>query len=190
MKHIKRLLITVILIVATIFTIITCNILFHEFNAKPMKSDAMIVLGCEIKGKIPSLMLEERLKKALELYNANYANYIIVSGGKGSNEIVSEASVMSGWLIKNGISADKILQEDRSHTTYENLKYSKVIMEKKEFSTAIIVSNGFHIFRSLRLAEKLGINANGAPAPTVFYLSFYFHCREILSVVKNFFLYG
>ncbi len=157
-------------------------------NSEPQKSDVMIVLGCQAWGDTPSPMLEYRLEKALDLYNKGLGGYIIVSGGRGKDEKFTEAHVMKEWLQKNGVDGDKIIEEEKSTSTFENIKYSKKIIEDKKFKTAVIVSSDFHIFRSLKLAERLGVKASGAPSPTVDYLKFYYYSREILSVVKSFLL--
>jgi uncharacterized SAM-binding protein YcdF (DUF218 family) len=172
--------------------IIAGGILYCIFDnangSKPVKSDAMIILGCQIKGDIPSLMLEYRLKKALELYNKGYSDYIIVSGGQGKDEDYTEAYIMKRWLQRKGVDGNRIIEEEKSTSTFENLKFSKKVMDNKNLKTAIIVSNDFHMFRSLKLAERLNIKASGAPSPTVEYLKFYYYSREILSVLKSFIL--
>lgn len=155
---------------------------------KLKKSDAMIVLGCQIWGDSPSQMLEYRLKKALEVYNSGYADYIIVSGGQGPDEQYTEAHVMKEWFEKNGVDGNVIIEETKSTSTYENLKYSKRIMEGRSLNTAIIVSSEFHMYRSLDLAKRLGLKAYGAPAPTVEHLKPYYFSREIIGVVKSFIL--
>jgi len=187
-KIIKRFLIIFIISCIVIVTSIYSCILYNALEAHPKKSDVIIVLGCQVDSMTPSLMLKNRLEKALELYNKGYAGYIIVSGGKGANEINFEAVVMKNWLIAHGVGSSKIYEENKSSNTYENLKFSKVISDKEGFKTAIIVSNDFHIFRSLMTARKLGISASGAPAPTVWYLVPSSNVKEILSVIKSFVL--
>ncbi|MCX8129818.1 MAG: YdcF family protein [Clostridia bacterium] len=184
-KIIKKLILLVITIIAAFFLTIYANILYYSHFSTPEKSDVIIVLGCHIYKKSPSLSLEYRLKKALDLYKSGYASSIIVSGGQGDNEIVSEASVMKSWLVNNGVSSNAIIEENKSSSTYENIRFSKEYMDKSSFKSAIIVSNDFHIFRSLRIAKKFGIHASGAPAQTVWYLKLYYQAREILSVIKG-----
>jgi uncharacterized SAM-binding protein YcdF (DUF218 family) len=184
----KRLFLTIALIAVIVLGTIYINILYYGHTSKPAKSDVIIVLGCRIEGTSPSLSLKYRLDKAWELYNSGYARYIIVSGGKGANEVVSESAVMKSWLNSRGVKRDIIIEENKSSNTYENLVLSKELMKKNNFRSAIIVSNDFHIFRSLRIAKKLDIKASAAPALTVWYLKLYYQAREILSVIKGFLL--
>ncbi|MCX7709401.1 MAG: YdcF family protein [Clostridia bacterium] len=187
MKFIKRTIFIIAIISLIIAGVIYTNIAYYGSNSKPVQSEAMIVLGCQIWGTSPSWSLEYRLKKALELYQQGYAKTIIVSGGQGKDEAATESSVMKNWLIQQGIASDCIFEESKSTSTYENLQFSKEILENQKLNSAIIVSNDFHIFRSLSLAKRLGIEASGAPAPTVPHLKFYYNCREIISVIKSYF---
>lgn len=191
-KPVFKRLFLIFIVLAAVTTLllgtIYANILYHGNTSKPLKSDVILVLGCHVNGSTPSLSLKYRLEKALELYEANYARYIIVSGGQGANEIVTEASAMKNWLVSRGVASHRIIEESQSSNTYENIKFSKELMEKKGFETAVIVSNDFHIFRSLKIASKVGVTASGAPAPTVWYLKLYYEAREVLSVIKGFML--
>ena len=186
MKLIKKLITIFIIICFLSAAVIYINVLSFSRKASPRESDVIIVLGCQIWDRNPSWSLEYRLRKALELYRKGYAEYIIVSGGQGRDEVTTEANVMKSWLVSHGIDERKIIEEGRSTSTFENLKYSKDIMDGSGMKTAIIVSNDFHMYRSLNLAKRLGIEASGAPAPAVEYLKGYYQLREVASVVKSF----
>lgn len=133
--------------------------------AKPQPSDAIIVLGARLIGKEPSTMLRLRLDEAVKLYGQGFAATIIVSGAKGPDEEVSEASAMRTYLVSKGIPSEQILMEDNSFNTFQNLNNCRMIMMQHKLERAIIVSNASHIRRSLILAQNLGIKATGAPAP-------------------------
>ena len=97
--------------------------------------DCLIVLGTKVNGNSPSLALEQRLISAYNYLKENPDTLVIVSGGQGSNEIISEAECMKNWLVNKGINSSQIIMEDKSTSTVENLKYSfKYIREinKKE----------------------------------------------------------
>jgi uncharacterized SAM-binding protein YcdF (DUF218 family) len=132
---------------------------------KPVPGDAIIVLGAKLIGDQPSTMLRLRLDEAIQLYSRGYAPAIIVSGARGPDEITSEAAAMQHYLTDKGIPSDKIYLEDKSYNTYQNLFNSREIMREHGFRQAIIVSNASHIRRSLVLAQQLGIEASGSPAP-------------------------
>jgi uncharacterized SAM-binding protein YcdF (DUF218 family) len=110
-------------------------------------------------------MLRLRLDEAIKLYEAGYAPTIIVSGAQGPDESISEAASMKAYLLNHGIPAERILLEDQSFNTYQNLANSHKIMQENNLRTAVIVSNASHIRRSLLLAQNLGIQATGSPAP-------------------------
>lgn len=135
------------------------------YFSKPEPADALIVLGAKLIGNEPSAMLRLRLDETIKLYSEGYAPNIIVSGARGRDEIASEASVMQNYLIAHGIPSHRIIVEDRSFNTYQNLSNSQAIMTAHGLKRAIIVSNSSHIRRSLALARTLGLEATGAPAP-------------------------
>jgi uncharacterized SAM-binding protein YcdF (DUF218 family) len=131
-------------------------------------------------------MLKYRLEEALKIYQEGYASKIIVSGAKGADEIMAESQLMKSWLVEKGIPANAIFMDDKSTSTYENLKYSKAIMDAQGFKTAIITTNDFHVFRSLQIAKALNITASGAAAPNVSSVRLLYQARETISVLKYF----
>lgn len=157
-------------------------------NTKPHNADVMIVLGCQIWGEGPSEMLEYRLQNALKLYKNGISKHIIVSGGQGPDEAITESKAMKKWFVKNGVNESVIYEEDKSTSTYENLKFSKVIMDKQGFKDAVLVTSDFHVFRSLWLAKRLGFESKGAPSKTVDHLKPFYYTREIISNIKSFLL--
>ena len=121
--------------------------------------DAVIVLGAAVHGKTPSRTLRYRLKRAVEYHKQNPNAIIIVSGGQGAQEDISEAEAMKIYLIENGVTADKIIKEDKSTSTTENFKFSKEILDK-HFSgdyTAAFVTNEYHILRASLCAKHAGV---------------------------------
>ncbi|WP_425274184.1 YdcF family protein [Thermoanaerobacter wiegelii] len=140
--------------------ILEWQIISFAYNEKPKKSDVIIVLGCAVYGDIPSPFFKARLEEALRLYNEGYGRYIIVSGGKGPGENISEAEAGKGYLLKKGIPEKAILIDDKSFSTYENLQFSKEIMDKKSLKRAVIISNKFHLKRASVIAKRVGIEAS------------------------------
>lgn len=161
-KNIRRYILALALLV---FIAVEVPIIaIGQFSA-PEPADVIIVLGAKLIGTEPSTMLRLRLDEATRLHRAGYAPFIIVSGARGQDEEVSEASAMRDYLILQGISANQILLEDASFNTYQNLVNSYILMKQAGLTKAIIVSNSSHIRRSLVLAHNIGMNASGAPAP-------------------------
>mgnify|MGYP000947005593 FL=1 len=129
-------------------------------NSKGEKSDCVIVLGCSVYGETPSPFLQWRIEEGYRLFKEGYARYIIVSGGKGPGENISEAEAMKRYLIDKGVKEKFIIKEDKSKTTMENLVNSRTIMDGRGFSKAIIVSNKYHLKRASLMAQKVGIDAS------------------------------
>lgn len=146
-KSVKAALcLTTVLFVAVLLT--EFEVIFFGENSKPQKSDCIIVLGCRVYGTTPSPFLKARLEEGLRLYNKGYGSYIIVSGGRGSGENISEAAAMKNYLVYKGIDASKIIAEERSYSTQENLANSKAIMKVNGFKSAVVVSNKYHLKRA------------------------------------------
>ncbi|AFK86443.1 hypothetical protein V518_1638 [Thermoanaerobacterium aotearoense SCUT27] len=161
--------------------IVEIQVIAFAYNIKPLKSDAIIVLGCAVYGENPSPFYKERLNEAIKLYKEGFGKYIIVSGGKGSGEDISEAEAGKKYLLKNGIPDNIVLKDDESYSTLQNLKNSKKIMDEKSLKTAIIVSNSFHLKRASMIAKEAGINASysGVFVKRYFYEEVYGFLREV-----------
>lgn len=185
MKKFVKGIAALFLLLIIITVMIEIEILIFAHTAKPVKSDAIIVLGCAVYGYHPSPFFQARLDEALRLYKNGYAKYIIVSGGKGAGELISEARAGKDYLIGEGIPGDMILMEDNSFSTYENLYFSKKIMHMESLKTAIVVSNKFHLKRASLIAKRLGINASfsGVFVERHFLNEIYGYVREIPGVL-------
>ncbi len=156
---------------------------------KPKKSpEVLIVLGAKVSGRRITKSLRKRLYKAEE-YLKTYEDAVsIVSGGQGEGEEISEAEAMRDFLIGREIKADRIIMEDKSTTTKENLIFSYEII-KERFSIdaeKLIVTNNFHIYRAERLAKKIGIsNIQGLAAPSDMILVVNYIFRECAALLKE-----
>lgn len=156
---------------------------FHA-TAQP-GADYCIVLGAQWKANGPSEVLRRRLDKAVDYLNANPNTIAIVSGGQGSNEIISEAAGMRQYLLDAGIEEERILTEDKSTNTRENLAFSAKLLDR-ENSRVVVVTNNFHVFRALRIAEKQGYHAEGLAAGSVAWMVPNNLLREFFGVLKDF----
>ena len=163
------------------------GLIFSQYHAKPQPgADYMIILGAQWKMSGPSEVLRRRLDGALEYLRENPDTIVIVSGGQGSNEPVSEAAGMRQYLVDAGISDERILTEDRSTNTAENLAFSGRLLDVSG-DRVVIVTNNFHMFRALKIAEKQGYkNTEGLAASAVAGLVPNNLLREFLGVVKDF----
>lgn len=120
--------------------------------------DAVIVLGAAVHGDRPSSVLADRLDAAVEYYEQNQDAVIVVTGGKGMQENVTEAAAMEKYLISKGVPQEKIIKEEKATCTFENFVYSREILDEmlgNEYSVAYI-TNEYHIYRAGRIAKTAG----------------------------------
>lgn len=171
------------------FIMIESIIIMEGRNMKREKVDYVIILGARLYGSIPSPSLLERLKAAKEYLTENKDVTVVVSGGQGANEDIPEAYAMRKYLMENGIEDSRILIEDKSTSTFENLKMSlnkiREVDNRKNIKV-LIVTNRYHVFRARFLAKRLGMIPFGLPAeipPTTVIKSY---IREFFAVIKSF----
>ena len=180
------ILATLILVGLCGFIMVEGLIVYHASRKADPKMDYLIVLGAQVKGRKISKSLHKRLKIAERYLIDNPDTLVIVSGGQGPGEDISEALAMKNYLISNEIAAERIIMEDQSTSTLENIIYSKKFLNNADAKVAV-VTNGFHIFRSLNIARKQGItNVQGLSAPTEPLLLISYYVREALAVFKDF----
>ena len=153
------------------------------------KEDAIIVLGAGIKGERIGTNLQKRLDTAIVYHKQNPDAVIVVSGGQGPYEDISEALAMERYLIANGIPQDKIIKEDRSTSTRENFEFSKKLLDLRfgegQYSAAYI-TNGYHIYRAGLVAEDVGFDGmTHIHAETPWYTAIPNGLREVLAVMKT-----
>ncbi len=189
----KAIKIGVLSIVAAgllLFVVLFVNVL-TGFNDKPdEKVDCVIVLGAKMRGNTVSRSLADRLDAAYDyvMEEGNEDVIVIVSGGQGSDEIITEAQGMKDYLVDKGLDENRIIMEDKSTNTMENLKFSYEIIEEmygNDANIAICTSN-FHVYRATLLAENIGIeNVSGLAAYTKPILLPNSTVRECLALVKE-----
>ena len=165
--------------------------------------DYIIIHGAGLDGPRPTPLLAGRIDKALELWNKQHQHgKFVVSGGQGADEIVSEAQAMRDYLLEKGVPADAILMEDKSTTTWENLKNSLAVIRadratndstddanddtataSNDFTTAVVTSD-FHVFRCAEYAHNLGIKADGIGSHTKGWYWPTAFIREFIAITK------
>lgn len=145
----------------------------------------IIVLGAQMKENGPSVALEKRLRRAYTYLSENPETLCVLSGGQGSNEPVSEAQGMYDYLVKKGVDPKRLILEDQSTNTVENLRFSRKLIPEDIQKVGIVTSN-FHVYRSLRLAKKQGfLDAVGISADSGIYFLPNNVLRECFGIVKD-----
>lgn len=165
-----------------------CSIRMAQYYQNPPKTPCtVVVLGCKVKGTTPSLMLQRRLEAAGTYLQENPEILCIVSGGKGVGEDISEAQAMKTYLLATGISAERILLEDCSTDTQENLQFSKAILNEKGLPNRItIITDGFHQYRAHRMAEEMELESWSVSGKTRHILIPTYWVREWMALLEQF----
>ena len=208
-----RLEVSVVTVIAALFVIfvsVEAAMGINFFSLKKQSADYVIVLGAQVRGSELSRSLEYRLEKALEYAEVHPNTVLILSGGRGPGEDVSEASVMYEYLKDYGVPEYQMIKEEESHSTYENLVYSKNIINEREAKRRAwirdlmassgylvppddevtirvgIVTSNFHVLRAKGIAKKIGIqNLAGIAAKSDPVLFLHFCVRECFAILKD-----
>lgn len=150
--------------------------------------DYIIIHGAGLsKGEKVTPLLARRIDKGIEaFYKLDGKAKIIVSGGKGTDEKISEAEAMRRYLLEKNIAEENIICEDKSTTTFENLQYSKKIMDsQKQNYKCMFVTNNYHVFRTGLYAKKINIKAEGLGCKTALYYWPSAFIREYIAIMLN-----
>lgn len=165
--------------------------LLYQFNHPRYRQDYIIALGAGlIDGERVTPLLARRIDTAISFYRRQLTKtqkqaQLLMSGGQGPDEKISEAQAMKNYALSQGIPEDAILLEDRSTNTLENMRFSKAIMEhhSPEGYQAIFTSNNYHIFRAGMYARAAGLKADGLGAKTAFYYLPNAFLREYIAIL-------
>ena len=145
--------------------------------------DCIIILGAGIWGDKPSPMLEDRLLEGISLYENNVSSKIIMSGDHGKEDY-DEVNIMKNFAIEKGIPSENIFMDHAGFSSYESIYRAKEIFKAKK---VVIVTQKYHLYRALYIANKLGLDAYGVGAdPRQYVGAMYRELREILARNKDF----
>ena len=144
----------------------------------------IIVLGAHVQGTRLTLALLERTRRALKYLEENPQTKAVLSGGKGEGEEISEAQAMCNYLTAHGIDRERLILEDRSTSTAENLKFSLGIIGLEH--SVGVVTNHFHVFRGTAIGKKCGCKRiYPIPARYCSWRLLIYIPREILAIIKD-----
>lgn len=159
--------VSVLIITGIIAAVIISVLMILAMNRLPEPPAPVIVLGCRVKESGPSLMLQKRIDAAYEYLSENESVICIASGGQGSDEPVSEAEAIRNELVKKGISPDRIILEDKSENTFQNIRNSIEILDSLGMKRrAVIVTSEFHQLRAKMIGSKQGLECYSKSSPT------------------------
>ena len=192
--NMKKIIIGVIIVlIIMVLIVIFINLYVKQITKKQIirnkeysklkDIDCIIVLGAGIWGENPSHMLEDRLLQAIELYNNNVSSKIIMSGDHGQEEY-DEVNVMKKYAIEKGVPSEDIFMDHAGFSSYDSIYRAKEIFQAKNI---VIVTQEYHLYRALYIANSLDLNAYGVGAdPRPYVGAFYREAREILARNKDF----
>ena len=167
--------------------VLECFVVSGMFRQGPDGLEYIIVLGARVENDgSPSPALRRRLTRTLEYLADNPETIVIASGGQGSDEVMTEAECIRNELVAAGVDESRILTESRSAKTSENLVYSKELMSSPDARVGL-VTNNFHVFRAVKLAEKAGLtNVYGVAAKYTGYTLLHYMIREAACTIADF----
>ncbi len=174
---------TALFIVFFIFFFTTLFKIIYAIKNNAEKETTIIILGCRVKGKAPSKALAKRCQVAAEYMKSNEKSIAMLSGGQGSDEELSEAECMYNLMKEYGINTDRLIKEENSTSTYENMAFSKKIIDKQGLSKNISVATSeYHIFRAKEYANMFGLKASSLSAKSIPILRVPYFTREIFAI--------
>lgn len=202
--------ITVVAALFVIFVAVEAAMGLNFFSLQKQSADYVIVLGAQVRGKSVSKTLEYRLDKAYEYAQVHPNTIFILSGGQGTGEDVSEAQAMYDYLRKRGVPDYQMMKEEQSRSTYENLVYSRNMINERETNRRTwiknlmaqsgymvppddevtirvgIITSNFHVLRAKGIAKKIGIqNISGIASKSDPVLFLHFCVRECFAILKD-----
>ena len=159
------------------------KIISEEEAAKKENIDCILILGAGIRDGKPTHMLEDRLLQGVFLYEKGASNKIIMSGDHGT-EHYDEVNIMKDFAIEKGVASSDIFMDHAGFSTYESIYRAKEIFE---VDSLIIVTQKYHLYRALYIADSLGIEAYGvASNPRLYTGQLVREIREVLARNKDF----
>ncbi len=172
--------------VSAVYAFILSVNMLKAMRKGPEKPDILVVLGCKVNGERPSRMLRRRLNAAFEYMCKHQGVRCIVSGGKGSDEKITEAEAMKRYLVSKGIDECRIIKEEKSSSTDENMRNSLEIIGMLGIDRRItVVTDGFHQYRAGLIAKKHGAaEIHAISAQTEPRYIFTYWIREWLGLIK------
>lgn len=184
--HGVKCAIAVLFAAGVIFFIVLEGLVVSKMWAVPEGNvDYIVVLGAQVRGERITKSLAKRLDAAYDYATEHEDVVIIVSGGQGKGEDISEAAAMEKYLVEKGIDRDRIIKEDKSTSTKENIKFSKEKMTIDNPHIAV-VTNNFHVYRAMKIANKAGgfESVQGLAGKSDNHLIINYMVREAFAIVK------
>ncbi len=181
-KTIYRVL-CILFAVMLIWIAVILGAMAYFAKRQPEKNATVVVLGCQVRGDNPSLLLYKRIETAFEYLKTNPNTKCVASGGQGSDENISEAECIKKYLVNMGIDESRIYIENRSVNTNENIAFSADIIKKNGLNENMaIVTDGFHEMRAALIAKRMGYECGAVSSKTPLRYVSAFTTREVIAL--------
>jgi vancomycin permeability regulator SanA len=197
MKKLKiyfKIMVKTILVIVIIVLILALGINFYVKatiqnriisleDASSINADCIVVLGAAVRNGAPSPMLEDRLKKSVDLYNIKASNRILMSGDH-IKKYYDEVNIMKQYAIDNGVPSENIFMDHAGISTYDSIYRVREIFKANKI---VIVTQRYHLYRAIYIAKLLNLDVYGVETdPIVYAGQEYRELREIAARIKDF----
>ena len=173
--------------IGVILSVVLSILMIHAACDKPKTENTVVILGCKVRNGEPSLMLQKRLDAALVYLNQHEHVPVIVCGGQGQDESISEAQCMCEYLIVHGLDENRIYLDNTSTSTLENMQNAKAIITEQGWLPEItVITDAYHQYRAANIAHSIGLETDAISAKTSWYLVPSYWVREWLGICYQF----
>jgi uncharacterized SAM-binding protein YcdF (DUF218 family) len=166
----RRVLVGLLVLVLAYFAVSTTLVARWMGKDERPQVDAIVVLGAAQYDGRPSAIYQARLEHAVELWSDGVAPLLVFTGGKEPGDRFTEGGSGARWALARGVPEESVLTEEQSRTTYQNLAGAKRVLERRDPGGGrhriVVVSDPFHMFRAVRQAADLGMDAYPSPTRT------------------------
>ena len=165
----RRVLLGLLVLLLAYFAVTTTLVARWMGKDERPRVDAIVVLGAAQYDGRPSAIYEARLTHAVDLYAEGVAPLLVFTGGRGPGDRFTEGGTGARWATERGVPASAVLTEEQSRTTYQNLAGARRLLERRDPGgrhRIVVVSDPFHMFRAVRQADDLGMDAYPSPTRT------------------------
>jgi uncharacterized SAM-binding protein YcdF (DUF218 family) len=171
MRKIAKIFLLVACIGVLVFGVLASRICSFGNTRSDASADAAIVLGAAVWSSGVSPVFRERINHGIDLYRTGKVRKLIFTGGQGNPGEPTESAAARDFALQSGVPAQDILIEEKSHTTYENIKYAKQVADTHNIKRVLIVSDPLHMKRAVLMAQDVGLKAEPSPTPSTRYQS-------------------
>lgn len=187
-SNVKKIIAIILAVAVLQFAAIESLFVINGKSDIMKETSYLVILGAGLRGETPSPVLYERLAAGVSYLKKFPEVQVVVSGGQGRGENITEAEAMRRYLISNGIAESRILMEDRSTSTMENFKYSKSLIEQvsgKPVREITFITSNFHILRAKMLAKRNHLVSYAISCKTPVSVILPLYTREYLALFKS-----